>query len=62
MVYNINIIPTGGIQDKRRKIMDRCSNPKCTCDPCTCGDNCQCDGTNCKCPPKDDINKEETKN
>ncbi len=39
--------------------MAKCSNPKCTCDPCTCGDNCQCDGTDCKCPPKDDINKKE---
>jgi hypothetical protein len=27
-----------------------CPNPKCECDPCTCGPDCACDGTGCECP------------
>ncbi len=30
--------------------MAKCSNPKCKCENCTCGDNCQCDGETCNCP------------
>lgn len=30
--------------------MAKCSNPKCKCVNCTCGDNCTCDGDKCNCP------------
>ncbi len=32
--------------------MSNCSNPKCKCVNCTCGENCTCDGENCNCPPE----------
>lgn len=47
MGYNINVV-----KKTRRLIMAKCSNPKCKCINCTCGDNCTCDGDTCNCPPE----------
>ena len=38
--------------------MSKCSNPKCKCENCTCGENCKCDENTCCCP-KEDEKKEE---
>jgi ferredoxin len=29
--------------------IEGCNNPDCNCDPCTCGDDCKCDGKDCNC-------------
>lgn len=40
--------------------MANCSNPKCTCENCNCGEDCKCDGTTCNCPAcEDNENKVE---
>lgn len=39
----IDSCPVGAIS-----MYDGCENPKCTCDPCECGDECSC-GDECDC-------------
>ena len=57
----INIIvqiPQWGIE-RRNYIMAKCSNPKCKCINCTCGENCTCTGDKCNCPPECNMPKKE---
>lgn len=36
-------------------VLAPCTNPKCECDPCTCGPDCACDDGACKCDGCGDI-------
>lgn len=40
----IDACPVGAIET-----FDGCDNKDCQCDPCNCGDSCNCNGDNCEC-------------
>ena len=29
--------------------LEKCTNEDCVCEECNCGENCECDGTDCEC-------------